>query len=314
MSAPDSAPSNTGPTLLTRVISTLIAAGRILPPRFAWVLGGSVGYAFGCLPMRDQRRCREHLARAFPEQNQAWIEHTARKAFRHVGRMAAWTLATLHRPPQVLRRHCAWHGRTNMAATRAAQLAGKGTLILAGHLGNWELLARVTGTIMGASVLGKRMRNPALDHIVRQIRGEHGNRALYQEDGVAACVRELRSGQLMATLIDQDIRRLAGCFVPWFGHPAYTPSGPVMLALLARAPVQSVHCLWDGRRWAMHWGPRWVIPRDCSRDEAVAMVTAQATAFQEHLVRLYPEQWVWWHKRWRTQPSDEPSALCWPKV
>jgi len=296
----------------TTVIALATRCGRILPPGCAWRVGGALGECFGRLPLRDQRRAGEHLRRAWPDAEPAWIERTARRCFRHFGRMALWTLATVHRHPAHLRRACTWEGRAHLAAARRACAAGRGTLICSGHLGNWELLARVTGTVMPATVLGKRMRHPAVDRFVAELRAAGDNRTMYQDAGLRACVRELRSGRLMATLPDQDVPRLAGCFVPWFGEAAYTPIGPVLIAALARAPVQCVYCLWRGGRWVMHWGPRWELDRELPREQAAAALTARVTAYQEALVRRHPEQWAWWHKRWRTRPHQRPDAPCWP--
>jgi KDO2-lipid IV(A) lauroyltransferase len=36
--------------------------------------------------------------------------------------------------------------------------------------------------------------------------------------------------------------------------------------------------------------------------EATALMTAKI----EEQVRRRPEQWVWWHKRWRRQPAQPP--------
>lgn len=299
-------------SLLGRTFDLALRSARIIPEGLAWRLGGGLGEIFGRLPMRDQRRCREHLARAFPERDRAWVARTVRRCFRHFGRMGLWTLVTLHREPAAMRRRVRWSGRRHMAASWAASRAGHGTLICAGHLGNWELLARITGSFFPVTLLGKRMRNSEVDRIITGMRGHGDNRIAYQGDGVRACIRELRDGRLMATLPDQDIPRMAGCFVPWFGIPAWTPIGPATIALMGRAPAQPVHCVWDGRHWVMHWGPRLVISRARERDQAAAEVTARVIAWQEALVRRYPEQWAWWHKRWRTRPEDRPDAPRWP--
>ncbi|MDH3405295.1 MAG: lipid A biosynthesis lauroyl acyltransferase, partial [Acidobacteriota bacterium] len=36
----------------------------------------------------------------------------------------------------------------------------------------------------------------------------------------------------------------------------------------------------------------------------VTAATAAMTAVIEAQVRRVPEQWVWWHRRWRRQPGD----------
>ncbi len=292
-------------TLAGRAARFALRIGRSLPPGFALWLGGTLGDAFGALPMRDQRRAREHLARAFPQRDAVWIRRTARGAFRHVGRMALWSLATMHRPAARLRRGMPIEGRGNIARTRAACARGEGVVAFCGHFGNWELLGRLGGTMIPAAAIGRRLRDPGLDALVRELRTRETKRMIPQDAPVMASLRELRQGLLLATLLDQDIPKLSHVFVPWFGIEAATPSGPGMLAVMARVPVQPAFAYLRAGRWVMHWGPRTRAPAGLDREQAALWLTAWGMAYQEALVRRTPEQWVWWHKRWRTRPPAE---------
>jgi Kdo2-lipid IVA lauroyltransferase/acyltransferase len=292
-------------TLLGRAFSLTLRVGRILSPALAWRLGGALGHAYGLLPGRDQRRCREHLAQAFPQREPLWVERTARATFRHFGRMALWTLSTLQRHPRALLSDVVIEGREHLAATMAGCRRGEGTLIISGHLGNWELLARTTGSLLPVSVVGKRMRNAEFEAVIEHVRTSSGNRMIDQDDGMRRCLSELREGRLLACLIDQDIPRLPGVFVPWFGRAARTPSGPAALAVLGRCAIQPVFAFFKAGRWVLHWGPRQHFPTCGNRSADIATITAWVTEYFEAVVRRHPEQWVWWHKRWRTRPEGE---------
>ena len=86
------------------LISALL---RCIPPWFAWRLGGGLGALVGGLRLRETTRCAEHLAKAFPERDAAWMARTTRGAFCHFGRMALWTAVTLHWDVRRLRRQVA---------------------------------------------------------------------------------------------------------------------------------------------------------------------------------------------------------------
>ncbi len=285
-----------------------LRCGRILSPDFAWWLGGLIGHAFAHLPLRNQRRCREHLARAFPERDRRWIERIARATFRHAGRMVLWTLSTQHVPPRQLCRGIVVEGAENLRSTWRACRRGEGTVGFSGHFGNWELLARVGGAVVPLTLIGRRLRDPGFDAIVAGMRASAGGtRVVYQDEGAIPCLRQLREGRLLATLPDQDVPRLAGVFVPWFGIPAYTPSGPAALAAKTGCPVQPAYLYRRAGRWVIHWAPRWAIPQGVDARVAAEALTARVMAYEEALVRRHPEQWVWWHKRWRTRPAAEPT-------
>lgn len=282
-----------------------LRCARVLPPRAALWLGGLIGDLAGRLPLRDARLAREHLAIAFPRQPAAWHARTARHCFRHFGRMALWTLATLHRDPRALRRGMAVEGGDGLRLLARACRAGQGTMGMAGHFGNWELLARVAATVVPLSVIGRRLRWPLADRLVWEARTAGGAHLVYQDDDVRELIRELRAGRYVATLPDQDIPRLAGVHVPWFGRPAYTPAGPGVLAQLAGGWAQPGHCLLVARggyrwTWVLHCGPRVRFPRCADREAGTRAIMAWTMAYQEALVRRAPEQWVWWHRRWRT--------------
>ncbi len=291
-------------TRVERLADLLSSAMRMLPPALAWRFGGWCGEVFAGMPSREPRRCREHLARAFPERDAHWRERTTRACFRHAGRMALWTVATLHRPALALRRGVMVEGVENLRDLIRANQRGESTIVFTGHFGNWELLSRIGATFATLTVVGRRLRSPLADRLVQQARTASGARQVYQDADLREFVREIRAGRVLATLADQDIPRLAGVFVPWFGVPAYTPSGPAALALLTGAPVQPAFLYERRGRWVLHLGPRRHFTRSGDSERDLLTVTSWAMAYEESLVRRAPQQWVWWHQRWRTTPED----------
>lgn len=285
------------------MLRLLLRAARVIPPALAWRAGGLLGRVVGRLPLRDVRRCGEHLAQAFPECDAAWIARTRVRCFGHFGSTMLWSIATWTYEQQRLRRGLVVEGAEHLRALVRAAKAGEGTVVFTGHFGNWELLARVFGGLTPAAMIGRRLRDPGLNALVQGMRMSGGATLIYQDDDIRDIVRLLRGGTTVATLADQDVPHLAGCFVPWFGIPAWTPVAPAALALLARVPVQVLLLHRRAGRWVLHVSPRRTVARGADRTAAQHDITAWATAYEEALVREQPEQWVWWHKRWRTRPA-----------
>ncbi len=296
--------------ILDRAIDLLVRATRGIPPGLAWTVGGAIGEIFSVLPMRDPRRCREHLAKAYPASDSAWITNTASRCFRHMGSMALWSIAVMGRDARSLRRGVMVEGADNVRATVRACRRGEGTVGFSGHFGNWELFARVGPTLFPVTLVGRRLRSPLADRLVQAARRSGGARVVYQDEDIRVALRELRSGRMLGALADQDVPRLAGVFVPWFGEDAYTPSGPAMLALMSGGAAQPVFLYRRGSRWVMHFGPRRIFPRTADRAADVRAITAWAMAYEERLVRGSPHQWVWWHRRWKTRPEDVAARVA----
>jgi KDO2-lipid IV(A) lauroyltransferase len=298
--------------VIAPVLRLLLRCARILPPAFAWWAGRGLGATLGSLPLRDARRAREHLARAFPERPAAWHRATALAAFAHISAMALWTLTRLGCEGRSLGRGVAVEGGAHLRQLFLACARRQGTVVFTGHFGNWEMLSRLSGAWLPTAVVGRRLRDARLDAVIKSIRTATGAIQIDQQDGPRPCLRALRDGRLLACLADQDIPRLRGVFVPWFGIDANTPAGPATLAVLAGVAAQPVFCYRRGGaygdgRWVIHFGPRRAAQPGLGREAAVQELTAWATAYQEALVRRAPGQWVWWHRRWRTRPNDPQS-------
>lgn len=290
------------------IARSAVRCGRILTPSFAWWLGTQLGWAFGGMPGRDQSRARTHLAIAFPDRDSHWIAHTARRCFRHFGGMALWTLATLHWDARRSVRGMAMEGTATIRELFRVHRRGQSTIGFTGHFGNWELLARVGNLLAPLTTIGRRMRDPGLNELLINMRRGNSviaNDIIYTDEGPRPVLRALRSGRLVSVLVDQDLPRLPGVFVPWFGQLAWTPVGAAQLAVATRTAVMPAFLFRVAGRWVVHFGPRrtWPVSGDKERDATA--LTAWITAYEETLVRRYPEQWAWWHKRWRTRPESE---------
>jgi KDO2-lipid IV(A) lauroyltransferase len=120
---------------------------------------------------------------------------------------------------------------------------------------------------------------------------------------VRQIVRLLRNNQVIGTLPDQDVDKLAGVFLPFFGREAYTPTGPATLAVTTRAPMLPVfiHRLGPARH-ALAIHPPIPDPGG-DRDERVLAMTEGWTRVFERVIARWPTQWAWLHRRWDTTPE-----------
>ena len=129
--------------------------------------------------------------------------------------------------------------------------------------------------------------------------------------GSAAAPRQLlgflRRGTALAVLIDQDTN-VEGVWAPFFGKPAYTPSGIWTLARRFDAVVLPMFMarLSDGRH--RHFIEA-ALPMG---DDVVDAVGRMNQRIEAH-IRRFPEQWVWMHRRWRRRPPGEAEAAMAPR-
>jgi KDO2-lipid IV(A) lauroyltransferase len=190
--------------------------------------------------------------------------------------------------------------------------SGRGFIIACAHIGNWEWMGAYYALACGKiGVVYKPMHNADADAVARALRERFGIQILSTRDRVPRALFSLiRAGGAVAILADQDARR-EGRFVPFFGKPASTAPGLASLAIRLGVPILPGFGLREGPcRFRVKLYPP-IVPDPAADPAAEELrLTAQYMARVEDVTRLAPEQYFWWHRRWKTQPKREAEAVA----
>ena len=285
-------------------LRTILGIGSRIPPRLARTLGQGLSTLAFRVMGRSRQRIDTHLEIAFPELSQEQRDTISRDCSRHFGLMVAEIAWLWRAQPVDVESVCEIQGLEHV--DQALQ-EGRGAIMATGHCGNWEILsARLPIGGVPLTGIARELDDPRLDRLITQLRTRFGAEMILR--GPAAgreILRQLNNNRLVALLIDQDIRGVPGVFAPFFGRPAWTPSGVAMFALKRKIHVLSgfIHRRQDGSHKAVIHPPL-PMPADGTFDDKVQELTASANAAIERQVRSFPEQWVWMHRRWRTPPPE----------
>jgi KDO2-lipid IV(A) lauroyltransferase len=191
------------------------------------------------------------------------------------------------------------------------QKQGQGVLITTGHLGNWEMLVLGFAALYEPiSYLARPLDNPSLDQMLNANRTRFGNNPISKTNSAMLAAKILRNGGILGILADVNAHPKEGVFVPFFGVPACTSSGAAMLAIRSDALIFPTFCVWqkDKQRYRFVHGPVLKPTSTGDRKQDIITTTAAYTAEIEKLIRQYPDQWMWIHKRWKTRPHGEPGV------
>jgi len=192
-----------------------------------------------------------------------------------------------------------------------ARSLGRGVLLVTGHYGNWEIAAAaVAARGVPIAAIVRRQGNRMVDERLQGLRRNLGVETIYQGQAPARVPRILRANGVVGIVGDQDARR-SGVFVPFFGRPASTHRGPALFALRLGAPVFA--CI---ARRLPGSDPRYEVAGERVQfnptgelDADVHALTAELAMRLEKQVRVAPEQYFWFHKRWKTAaPAQDPGA------
>lgn len=187
---------------------------------------------------------------------------------------------------------------------REAGKDGKPFLVLTAHMGNWELMGAYFSSLgLPVSVLAKPVHNPFLDHLVNSTRKDKGLEVIStRKQAIKPVLKALRNGRCVAFLADQDARK-SGVFADFFGKPASTFTGPAMFSIRSGLPLLPVFDVRTGQKsHKVVFHPPLYPPEKTDRESAIREMTEKHVKILEDMIRRYPGQYFWFHRRWKTQP------------
>jgi len=144
------------------------------------------------------------------------------------------------------------------------------------------------------------LRDARLNDILVGARLRHGTVSIPRGAGAVSGYKVLKRGEILGMLLDQDID-VDGAMVPFFGTPAYTARGAAIFALRSGADIvpMAIHMQPDGRHRITVRPPLEIPPGDLGEEWRIDELTASCSRALEELIRIYPQQWVWLHDRWK---------------
>ncbi len=285
-----------------RLLLAAAALLRFLPAPALHEVGRAGARLAYVVLRRDRRRMRRNLRAAFPEETERARDAIARGVFLNAARHGVHVLLAQRRG------HVCDEGglpsRADWDELRAKFLE-KGAIALTAHLGAWEVLG--CGVAQDApgrlGVFAHRLRFAPANDWIERMRGRFGIKIFYIDAPIISAVRYLKQKNTLGILPDQDLKRMPGIFVPFFGRPAWTPVGPAALALASGIPVFCTYLIWEGDRFRLLCEGPLPVPASGNRDDDIRILTETWTGVLERVIRTYPDQWVWFHRRWRTTPE-----------
>jgi KDO2-lipid IV(A) lauroyltransferase len=177
----------------------------------------------------------------------------------------------------------------------------KATMYLTGHFGNWEFLALCAGfSGQKMHAIGRPIKNRFIFNYISRLRCVTESSVIDKDYAVKGTLKVFQKKEIVGTLIDQRVGS-SGIVVDFFGHPAYTTPFPALMklkydcvlhpAFAIRKSVGLFHVeIKDPIKVPLHLA---------GNEEKIKYMVQEYTKVVEDVVRAYPEQWLWYHRRWR---------------
>ncbi len=258
---------------------------------------GSLGYAL--MPAR-RRITRANLRACFPDRSARQIRRLSRQSFCSATASIFESALAWWASDARLKKLYRIEGLENV---QLAQEQGKGILLLGGHYTTLEISGRLLAYHLDVYPTYKPAHNKLFEAVMTHAR-RHANKGLLESRDMRGIIRCLKQNQTVWYAQDQDFGHYSSVFAPFMGVPASTLTLTSRLARTSKAPVLPFYSerLPGGQGYLLRIGKPLA---DFPSGDDVRDATAVNQAIEEQ-VRRTPEQYLWGHRRFKTQPKGMP--------
>jgi KDO2-lipid IV(A) lauroyltransferase len=281
-----------------RLIEGIIAR---LPRRLAYAIGVITSTLAFPLLARQRKALESNLHHVFPEMPGPALRKLAWRNW--LNYCKAWI--DFFKIPRMDRRHLAGLlTKVGVEHLDRAMAAGKGVIVVAPHMGSWELACASWAAAYGEiGVMVEQIEPRRLFEHVSAVRSRMGIRIIpLSRTGARDIMRMLKQHRMVVLAIDRDILRTGRPF-RFFGRSARFPTGAVEIALKTGAPVLPAFCIRDHNDSYVAIGEAalFFTPSE-DHDADVRAAMEQILATFERYIKSYPDQWHVLEPIWSAKP------------
>ncbi len=294
----------------TRIIIALL---QMLPLSWCERLGNKVGWLMADVFKFRYATIHDNLSHVFPEKTKDERQQLNRAMWSHLFLM----VCEIAQAPRKI--HCTnWRDYVDIRDKRHVtgyQLDWRPRVMVGGHLGNFEQAVYLTGVVgVPTYAIARPLDNPLLDKWIQSFRESRGQFILPTSGSATEIQRVLDAGGLISLLGDQHAGN-KGCWVDFMGRPASCHKAVALFTLTQQAPMLVSYCVRKGGPLRTEVGCIGIAdPHDL--DPALRDVRSLTQWYNDRLeevIRRYPEQYWWMHRRWKEKPRRGKQRKRGPK-
>lgn len=292
--------------ILVAGIHMFIFSVRLLPRRLELARFKLRGRLAFYIVKKEREKCMAHIRMAYGEtKSEEEIKKMTRKVFEYLAlNFCDMAYSFKYSTKEEFSKIWEVRGEEHL---KAAYDKGNGVLVSTCHVGSWEFSA-IAPPILGyeTSAVSAPLKNARINDIIVDSRERRGMKNISRGKGKAMprILESLAKGEAMVIMIDQDIAA-KGCFVDFYGKPAFTTIGAAKIAMEAKAPIVTmVTRRLPNMKHCIEFFPAIEMEDTGNLKHDLIENTKKIHQPLEELIKSYPEQWVWFHERWKRRPES----------
>jgi KDO2-lipid IV(A) lauroyltransferase len=259
---------------------------------YAWLLDHSMP--------RLRRVAMRNLELAYPDKSERDRAKIVDGVFISIARLLT---AFAHFPVWNAQNISDWIRYDGLEHYHEAKSRGRGVLFATAHMGNWELSAFAHALLTEPmNIVVRPLDDPGIDALVERYRKLSGNRFISKRDAARGILRALQNNEAVGILIDQNTTPAEGVFIDFFGRKACAGTAFAKVAAHTGAALIPGFAIWSDseRKYILRFYPPVLVSGNIQED------TQRIHSLLERVIREHPDQWLWIHRRWKTQPAGQP--------
>ena len=271
----------------------------LLPFRAGLFTGRLIGRLIYLLSGQRRRIVDINLALCFPEKNRRERNRIKADCYQNIGISLVEMAMCWWWKPARLEAIVEIEGREHLDAVLES---GRGAILLTGHFSSLEIGARLLTLFMPVQVMYRTQRNDLFDSFLFTQRNSYFVNTVSRKN-TRQLIRGIKNGIPTWYAPDQDFRRERNVFAPFMGITAATITAGSRLAQSCGAEMLPFYPerKKDGSGYILHLdAPLQNFPSGDDFEDASAVNQSI-----EKYVRLYPENYIWMHRRFKTRPPGE---------
>jgi len=290
--------------LKAALVKALLHLCALLPLGWARALGRFAARLYWPFNGRSRKVTQRNIELVFPELDAARQRALARSSLSATGELVAEMGHVWLRP---------WHYVASLIRSvegaelvTRAQREGRGVIVMAPHLGNWEVTGLHLATLGHTVSLYEPPKLSALGPVIEAARQRSGATLVPTDSrGLASLLRSVKRGHVSGILPDQAPPDLSsGQNAEFMGQPCFT--GTLACNMIRRTGALALFAF--ARRIPGGFELRYRAAEPGIYDEDVAVSLAAMNRGVEACVRECVEQYQWEYKRFRVRPREGPGV------
>jgi len=240
-----------------------------------------------------------NLRLCFPEWSQALRQQKSKEVFYHnvMGVFEAFT--AYQQSTELFRQRLDILGAKVLEEAKAQ---GRGVLLIGAHYSHLDLGGALVSLQTPVVAIYRPHNNPLMDRCINQGR-ENFMQGVIARDNMRAMIRALKNNKVVWYPPDQDYGAKHACYAPFFGVNAATITATSRLAKFNQSPVVMLAYRRDDEtgRYTLEFTPG---PEGFPCGDEVQDATLINQALEDN-IRKAPTQYMWTHRRFKTQPEGK---------